>query len=86
MALENVGSFQYLMYKRHQEKLNLALKLRALNFLIMGTQMALEMFVYFDPCVELWKYICRNADNFNKVTSLTKRILNINRPTDMCCE
>ena len=46
MALEIVGSFQYLMYKRYKK--NLAVKkLRALNFSISGAQVAPGIFGIF---------------------------------------
>ena len=55
MARENVGSFHYLMYKRYQKKVNLALKkIEGPQFLIPGAQLALESFGLFRP---LAKYV-----------------------------
>ena len=57
MALENVGSFQYLMYKRYiyiKKKSSPEKNLRALNFLIPGERMNLEIYYYLfrplSPC------------------------------------
>ena len=69
MALENVGSFQYLMYKdirktkSSPEKKQKQKQFRALNRLIPGVQMALDTFSLFSPlvnfiqrCIPLVKY------------------------------
>ena len=48
MALENVGSFQYLLYKNIRKKIEKK-KIQGCQFLIPGAQMALEIFGLFDP-------------------------------------
>ena len=51
MALENVDSFQYMMYKIYQKNKSGPEKNQgvALNFLIPGAQMALEIYGIFQP-------------------------------------
>ena len=63
MAIENVGSFQCLMYKS-QNQIWPWKKLKPLNFSISGAQVALDFLAYFDPCFTFW--------TFNLLTSTSR--------------
>ena len=59
MALENVGSFQYIIYKRYQKKKSGSesekKQLRAYFFVnYQGPKWPLKCFAYLDPCTHLY--------------------------------